>query len=258
MTSQSMDCLSTEASSPQVNADDEWSKDFIHRACKFVQVARPNDGLYDLVSSCRDFVGERPRKVAKIVDVVKAHGHSSGLHIVTHEKWRQCLQAPPLPMQNPVVEPPQSGFEPTRTTAASSPQVNADDEWYKDFVHRACKFVQGQKNGLCDLGSFCRDFVEERPRKIAKIEDAIKAHGQVVGLTIIAHPTWGKCLHATVNTEATTSTTWWVWKNYVCGTKCPYCELCDKWITEEHLKGNRHLKRWDLSMTQPPPSFFQC
>ena len=125
-----------------------------------------------------------------------------------------------------------------------------DKEWYEMFVYRAFQFVQSNMaDGLCDLGSFCVDFVGERPKKKKNIKAAIQSFGSPLGLYIVDHSQWGECIQSPPSLpSAASDKEWWAMRLHSNGYKYPCCLACStannqKWIVESHLTAAEHNKR---------------
>jgi hypothetical protein len=76
-------------------------------------------------------------------------------------------------------------------------QVAAEiaEPWHLNFVLKAKEFVLQRRpsDRMYDLGSFCQDFHQERPRTLKGIASAVSEHGAPCGVTIVPSE-WGDAI----------------------------------------------------------------
>ena len=165
---------------PTSGCEDPYHLQFVQAAACFVRLHHV-DGIYDLQSFCQSFQGERPRKITSIVSSVETFGRRFGLSIVEHVKWGPCVQL----------------IDKAEISPGAESGITDGSSWLVEFTQKAALFVNALGDeGVYDIGSFCRDFPEERPRKQKSIVDAIMTYGDQFGVRIIEHPQWGQCMES--------------------------------------------------------------
>jgi hypothetical protein len=168
-------------------SQETWYDAFAQSVADFV---KSQGGMYDLTSFCKDFSGERPRKLASIADAVKKYGEPFGVRIITHSVWGDCLE---YSLPNNGHAKVDVAFPDSVSSIAGSSIMTPDEAWLVAFARASAEFVKSN-GGTYDLTSFCKDFTGERPKKLRSIEGAINAYGDQFGLRLTTHSEWGQCL----------------------------------------------------------------
>jgi hypothetical protein len=185
-----------------------WHLNFVLKAKEFVLQRRPSDRMYDLGSFCQDFHQERPRTLKGIASAVSEHGAPCGVTIVPSE-WGDAIRVEQDATQTEPLPPPAQSdhkeykgepvaaemAEPVAAEMAEPVAAEIAEPWHLNFVLRAKEFVlqRRPRDRMYDLGSFCQDFHQERPRTLKGIASAVSEHGARCGVTIVPSE-WGDAI----------------------------------------------------------------